>query len=383
MSSTVQGQQILYDQTDILNKYYSGCADKFINYKPSVACTDSIQGTLNILPVYMNIHHNTGYPKGNNDGPAWQGRGLNTTVGFGFSGRYGRLRYVINPMIQYAQNRAFYTGSDLTSEPEFQFPYNNRIDFVARFGPDPYLRLFPGQSEIALEFSKFEVAVSTQNMRWGASLYHPLMMSTNAGGVPHLRLGTSKPMRSKAGKWEGQLFWGTMAESDHFDTEPDNDQRFFSAITLGYEHSFFKGLRLGLNRFVYVQRQYSAGLFQDALMVFSGGAPGEEIIINGNRENDFYDQLASVNLSYTNEDQNLMIYGEWLKGDFNSGFWDLLKQPEHNSGHSIGLEKGMIINSDFTFRVLVEHVSLNAWETNRFRSSWPLYTHGVNRQGYT
>lgn len=386
ITGSVKGQSIIYDQNDITRFYYSNCYENNVNYFPSVTCMDSVKGIFNLLPIYINTLYNTQYAKSINDGPAWGGRGLNTTLGFGFSGRIGRVSYVLNPILHYSENRDFYTGGDLTNSPEFQNPYYlDRIDYVSRYGSDPFYLISPGQSEISINLNKIELAVATQNMRWGYSVYNPIIMSTNAPGFPHLKLGTSKPIKSKVGDFELNVFWGILEESEFFNSNPKDDTRYFSGINFGYRPGgVFEGFQLGFQRIFYAQSNYLTGYLYDGLIVFSNlFYPNKRKQVNGRPLNDYYDQIASITLSYLFPERKFHIYMEWAKGDFNSNLVDFLEQPEHNRAYTFGFTKGFEIGNDYKMLFLYENSSLGVWQTGFVRSSGAFYLHSVNTQGYT
>lgn len=386
-SKLSHAQRIIYDQTDIWNNYFNDCYKDNINLFPSIVCKEDIEGTFNVLPIYFNSLYNTRYAKSINDGPAWGGRGLNNTIGFGFSGKKGRLTYVINPIIYYSENRSFYIGSELTSSPEFQNPYyNERIDYVSRYGDEPLLGVHPGQSEISFDLNKFEVALSSQNMRWGPGLYNPVLMSTNAPGIPHFRVGTNNPLNTKIGEVEASIFWGLLRESDYFNNDSADDWRYFTAINLGYRPSFFEGFSMGINRIFYTQTRYLTGFFYDASRTISTGFIDEtrEQQVSGRITNDVYDQILSLTLDWEDEETDLRIYMEIFRGDFASGIAPLLEQPEHNQGFMAGFIKGFELSREsekiwFTF----EHSALATWETSFLSAGPTVFTHDTNRQGYT
>lgn len=385
LTGFVQAQTIIYDQTDLTRSYASECYDLSINYFPSIACSDSIKGIFNPLPIYSNTVYNTEYAKGINDGAAWGGRGFNTTLGFGFSGRIGILSYVINPLVHYSQNKAFYTGGDLNSRPEYQYPYNTGIDLVSRYGEDPLYIISPGQSMLNLNLNRVDIEFSSQNMRWGPAQYNPIVMSTNAEGFPHLRIGTSRPLVSRVGEFELNIFWGLLKESDYFNNNTNDDWRYFSAINFGYRPGgFLDGLEIGFQRIFYAQTDYLTSYFYDGLIVFSSVFnAGDEREVNGRLTNDYYDQMASLNISYEFPEKQFLIYVEWAKGDFNANIVDFLEQPEHNRGYTFGFTKGFTIDEKYKMLFLYENTSLGVWQTSRVRAGTSFYAHGIHRQGYT
>ena len=72
-------------------------------------------------------------------------------------------------------------------------------------------------------------------------------MLNNATGVPHLDIGTSKPMDTKWGKFEFKIFWGLMDESDYFDEDESNDQRYPTGAVFGFQPKFIEVPGPGIN----------------------------------------------------------------------------------------------------------------------------------------
>lgn len=386
LGRNLHAQNIIYNQEDLLHNYDSECYDDNLSFYPSINCLEKIEGTVNVLPVYFNAVHNTGYARGLNDGPAWQGKGANFTMGVGMSGNYGRLTYVINPMIQYAENLPFMTGADQGSRPEFQYPFSNGIDYVTRYGDDPFLKFFPGQSELSLDLNPVVLSLSTQNMRWGPAIYNPIIMSANAGGIPHLRAGTFKPVSTKLGLLEGNIVWGLLRESDYFNNDTSDDLRYFTGASLAYSPSFFKGFTISFQRVLYTQEKYLTGVLENGTAVFSGFLGSKGAVVDGREfPNDVYDQIASISMEYENKEENFKVYWEWARGDFADAIEHYLEVPEDNSGYTMGMWKKYTIDNKKSIRFIYEHTNLATWETRIHISlgSGSFYTHGINKQGYT
>lgn len=359
--------------------------EDYLNVFPSIRCKGEVKGGFNPLPVYINSVYNSRYAKSINDGPAWQGRGLNSTIGFGFSGKLGQLTYVINPMVQYAQNKDFYIGKDLTNSPDYQYPFfGNHIDYVIRYGNEPYLKFFPGQSEISLDLNLVEVAISTQNMIWGPGIYNPLILSMNAPGIPHLKVGTSKPIETTLGELTANIYWGLLEESGYFNNDPADDRRYFSAINIGYRPSFWKEITIGIHRTFYTQTQYAQDFFYDGFITFSQFfSESNDRLVNGKLTNDYYDQNISVTFDWKDDNSDFNVYAEWLRGDFAGGFVALLEQYERYTNYMYGFSNNFPLRNDRYIRLIFEHVSLAVWKGDSFGSPSKLYAHTLNRQGYT
>lgn len=387
-NSKAYAQEIILDQQDLTDNYESSCYEGHISFFPSINCTNEIKGHFNLLPLYTNTVYNSEYARGLNDGPAWQGKGVNFTTSIGFSGRWKSLTYVINPIVQYNQNQPFDTGVDLTDRGNpNQYPFASNIDYVVRYGQNSNVNIYPGQSEIAFSLNPIMFSLSTQNMRWGPAIYNPILMSTNAGGFPHFSIGTNEVLKTAIGDFDGQIIWGLIKESDYFNDNSEDDYRYFTGISVGFRPVFFKELSITIHRSLYAQTQFLTGFFDNGFAVFSGIiAPDEGKTINGRFfPNDIYDQNMSLSMKYMNEDDNFSLYWEWGIGDFPAGISNFLEHPDDVAGFTIGFWKEFTLSNIHDFRLIYEHSALATWDT-RFTAGFgapSLYVHGVNQQGYT
>ena len=68
---------------------------------------------------------------------------------------------------------------------------------------------------------------------------------------PHVDLGFGRPVWVGFGHIETRFVWGRLTESEGFDSNPDNDGRFFRGMTAGFRPAFVPGLTLGATRVMY------------------------------------------------------------------------------------------------------------------------------------
>ncbi len=383
-SPLVSAQIITYDRFDVINNYTNECYEDRISFFPSIICTEKIEEHVNFLPVYSNVVYNSSYSKGLNDGPTWQGRGANITISAGVSGKLGNFKYVFSPILQYAENRSFLITSPREQRTDFQYPFSEKIDYVTRFGNDPFVKLFPGQSEVSFKTKPVTFSISSQNIRWGPALYNPILMSNNASGIPQFRISNTDLWNTTIGKFEGNIFWGYLRESEYFNNNPSDDTRYVSGLSIGYQPSFFEGFSVGIHRVLYTQTDFLTNFFYDGFIAFTKFfSDGSAVEFEGRTINDVYDQLASITFHWENENKDFQLYAEWARGDFASSLVDFITQPEHNRAYTFGLWKEFSINETKRLRFTYENTSLAVWQTSRVRSSGSLYVHTLNRQGYT
>lgn len=395
----MHAQIIIHDQWDIIQNYTNPDWERHINYFPSViwddthSAQDSSETRLqsqkhhwNLLPVYTNSIYNSLYASGYNYGPGWQGKGINFTTSAGIAGKFGRVRYVFSPYLVYNQNLDYRYAPDTLNTPAYQYAFEPGIDYVMRYGDSSRFYAHLGQSAIELDLNKVTVSLSTMNFRWGPSIYNPTLMSNNAPGIPHLRIGTSRPLSTHIGDLEAHLFWGLMQASGYQGggRSLTDGARYFTAMSLGYEPSFFPGFRIGANRIFYTQQEYLRGFWQDGFVLFNGFSNPESTFEFGETLfNDAYDQIVSLSFQYRTPSTPLTFYLDYVRGDFATSLVDFLRQPEHNSGYVMGMFQIFPINQSNSMRLAFEYANLAFWETARIRDSGSLYAHYINIDGYT
>ena len=340
-----------------------------------------------ILNPRVGTSFNSHYPRGYNDGPIWKGKGLTIELHGGIAGKKGKLSYVFYPALYYSQNSAFETAQILTGEnAKFRYHFirgGAQIDWVQRYGNGGFVKAHPGQSEIKMDFGVLETAISTINYSLGPSMFNPILLSHQAGGFPHLRIGT-EPFdltirKAETGKWEFNYIAGLLKESDYFDTNAKNNDRFFNGIFVGYSPKFLPELTLGFNKVLYKDTQFfeNKDLFSP-IYIFDGGERGDSI-----NTNDTFDQVASISLEWNLPKSGFKAYLEFAKNDFTGAASRFLLEPEHSRAYTIGFEKAFKTKKGKEIIINYEHTNLSINHTYLWRATPSFYLHHVNKQGYT
>lgn len=337
----------------------------------------------NWLDPFSKVSYNSGYARTYNDGAVWKGKGATVETHFGFQGKKGKLSYTFYPLVFFSQNSSYtlvdHRGS--LNPLNYQLTVGGGIDWVQRYGNDAFFAFHPGQSEVRLDLGKFISAVSTQNYSWGPSRFNPIMMSRQAGGFPHLRLGL-KPFdiklgKFKAGRLEFNMLYGLLKESDYYDENEDNNGRYFNSFSLSYEPSFLDGFKIGINKVLYKQTRYFA--MEDIISPFYIIDDGivDEVTLS---VNDTFDQLASFTFEWNLKEAGFRAFAEYAVNDF-SGI--IYIEPEHSRAITVGFEKTIETKDGRVVNILYEHSNLTRSSSFLYRPEPPYYIHGVNRQGYT
>lgn len=344
---------------------------KFINFK---------EKKIQLLDPFWNTSFNSKYPRGYNDGAQWRGKGLNSALNFGFTGKTGMLQFTFAPILYTAQNSNYHIANSSFPKNEFAYPFSNQIDWVQRYGDNDVYSFDLGQSEIRLIYKKATIGIGTQNMSWGPSQFNPILMSTNAGGFPHIDLGTNVPVHTSIGDIEFKSFWGVLKESDFFDLDEDNNSRYITGFIFGYSPNFIKGLSIGFNRVLY-QRSRDFD-FVDIFSGFSEFFSHADEELNGGVVNDAYDQLGSVMVRWMFSEVGFESYAEFARNDFSGGLSDLLIQPGHSRAYTLGFIKtGRLWGNPIKYTY--EHTNLGNSRTKLIRATPTYYVHHIVHQGYT
>jgi hypothetical protein len=339
-----------------------------------------------LLPFRTRSTWNSAYAKSMNNGPVWRGRGLTQEFHGGFQARYGMLHITLNPSVYVSQNRPFELGVNPIYELEyekskFSYPFSGKLDLVQRYGDDPFFNIHPGQSDISLLINNFRTGVSTQNMIAGHAHYNPMLLSTNAPGFPHFYVGTERPFSFYIGHFEIKQIWGGLYESSHFDDNPANDWRYFTAFLGGWQPRFTKGLHLGFNR-AFVQRgpdfQFFSGDLFATLYNFNNPESGE---FEGIPINDAFDQVVSITARWTFSEVGFEPYFEFARNDFGGGPFG--STPDHTRAYTLGFTKIFDLPDASIFALTGELSNNGSSRTSLTRDTGPYYIHTFIEQGYT
>lgn len=360
----------------IINTYAADSALKWDLWDGRLDISNKGDDFIEVLDPYMRMAYNNAIPDRYNDGAVWEGKGFNSSLNFGFTGRKGMLSFTFAPVVYHAQNQNFYIPS--STKNTFSYPFEGKLDWVIRYGDQPVNEFSFGQSEVRLHYKKMSFGLSTQSMIWGPAQVVPIVMSNNAAGIPHLDVGTDKPIDTKFGKFEFKIFWGLMDESDFFDTDESNDQRYLTGAVFGFQPKFVDGLSLGINRVLY--RDMFDGDFKP-LDIFASVWGN---ISNPDLPNDDYDQIMSLTVNWKFKEYGFETYLEYARNDYPGVIVDFLENPDRTRAVTMGFVKSFDLNNGNLFRIVYEHTKLNKVKLSSVASGHATYyVHSVVDNGYT
>lgn len=318
----------------------------------------------------------SGYPDDRNNGALWEGKGFSTAFRLGGEVRAGPVTAALRPEVLYQENRSFpLVVRHLPGISPWAHPwYASMIDYPQRFGDGTFSRVVPGESYIRVDVAGFAAGVSTESLWRGPALRYPIMMSSTAGGFPHLFVGTSRGVDVWIGRLEAEVILGELTESDYFDEDPGNDESLLANWALNLEPRWVPGLHLGLTRSFQYRADEAGSTLDPFLRFFSpadGNRPGNEV--------------ASVYARWVFEESGAEVYGEWARDDRFLNFNELLQEPDHSQAYMLGVQKLTPVSDELSLRIHGELVHLQEKGEDRSGSRpMPIfYTNTTVTQGYT
>ena len=313
----------------------------------------------------------SGYPVDQLDGAIWRGKGISAGVELGAGWRFGLLHVTLAPSMFWAQNRSLELWPvTLPGQPAEAYPWR-WIDWPQRQSGTAFVALDLGQSELAIRGDRLTAGVSTRNRRWGPGVQNSIVLGSGAGGFPHGFLATSRPLESRLGRFEGQLLHGRLSRSGSFLPDQPDPGRFITGVTAVWSPRWVTGLHVGANlvRYGYVTQEGSLlGLSANDLF----GVGGDES-----------DHLGSIFFKWALTPSGFEVYAEWARNDRWSGINDLLLQPEHSQGYTLGLQKAFDRGQERLLSFSAELTHLESEATSRLRDNPTFYAHSVVLEGYT
>ncbi|MEO7083893.1 MAG: capsule assembly Wzi family protein [Gemmatimonadaceae bacterium] len=280
-----------------------------------------------LLRPSVSSSYNSGFAWGMNDGPVWQGRGANAWVTGGFTFHAGPLNMRVEPLFDYAENRAFAlepTPSTASKFADDMRPFT--IDEPQRLGDGTVRFVNPGQSFIRLDVHGIAVGLSTEDIFWGPGVRNAILFDANASGFPHAFFGTTHVVHTPVGGFSAQLIYGRLTESAWAPPSTSNVRFGAGAIAVLMPTP---SIEIGAARFYH--RDWTGRFGTTEIL-----APFGSFFNNTQTVQDPDNQLLSIFASVRVPSSGFEVFGEFGKNDRNSSVRDALAEPEHNSAWLIG-----------------------------------------------
>ena len=295
--------------------------------------------SLRVFLPEVTVGNNSAIPYGFNDGPIWQGRGTNVEVIAGVAVTVGPVRVIVAPEFLSSANLAYQTIPYPQNGPGNRSPWANPfhpapngIDLPSRFGDQPLRSVDRGQSSITLRLPMVELGVSTENVWWGPGMQNALVWSSQAAGVPSVFLRTREPIKTRAGTFDAWYNVGTLHESNFFDNNPQNRTNSMAAIAANWRPPNTTGLEFGIARMVIADRGVTLGTLGDPFR--SVGQPNSADSLSPGT----HDQITSLWTRWAPPGVGFEAWGEWARFEQPTSLRDLLANPGHSEGYTVGLQ---------------------------------------------
>jgi LysM repeat protein len=204
-------------------------------------------------------------------------------------------------------------------------------------------------------------------------------MSNNAPGFPHAFVRTSSPLRSRAGAFEGRWIAGLLRESAYFDADESNDNRYLSGLALTFQPAFDPGLTVGLARAVYGTSGGPDGALAHSADVLARWNGTRDAVPGGSG----HAQITSLFARWIVAPVGAEVYGEWARHELPTSLRDLLVEPNHTQGYTVGLQWVGAEHGSSALRFQAEATSVEQSPTYRRRAVETYYTSDAVPQGYT
>jgi len=293
----------------------------------------AVAGVLTILRPSVTTSYNSAFAWGLNDGPVWQGRGLNTWATAGVALHYGILSLRLEPLMEYAQNRPF----RLEPTPASVSPFVDdmrpiSIDLPQRFGNSSFRMINPGQSYVRLDWRGAALGFSTEDIFWGPGVRQAILFDGNASGFPHVFLGTSHGIATPVGRFYSQLIYGRLEQSDWSPPSVSTSRFGAGAIAVWMPPTPASApIELGVARFYHRPWPKEIGK-SELLAPFGSFFRDEQRFFQGVDDNQLISLFATVRVPSL----GFEMFGEFGKNDRNADTRDAIVELEHNSAWMLG-----------------------------------------------
>jgi hypothetical protein len=304
--------------------------------------------------------------------------------------RAGPLSLRLEPVAFWAKNRAFtLMGAALPDSFRFHDPESpGTIDLPERFGEGAYARLDPGESTLRLDLGGLAVGASTAAQQWGPSEDLPLLLGTNAGGFPHLFLGSAHPLGVGIGQLHGRVVWGSLAQSDYSPMQGHGSRRFMTGAVAVFTPRGLDGLELGVARFFHTAWPDDGLSFSDFLepfqAIFKSNLPQQDSTPPAGTDDrsSSDNQLASLYARLVLPRSGFEAWAEFAKEDHNWDLQDFFLNPESSSAYTLGARKAWVQRGGL-LSLRAELLESQPGNLALVRNQVRFYRHSLQRQGHT
>jgi hypothetical protein len=339
---------------------------------------------IRLVAPSMDLTWNSQIPFSMNDGAQWAGRGWTTAVQAGVVARMGRVSVHFVPQIWRASNTStpVLPPGD-ASRKGFSSPWQVgplSADLPLRLGYKSTTALDFGESAVWFTGGRIATGLSTESQWWGPGIRNALIMSNNAGGIPHAFLRTAAPLRTRFGALEGRWIIGALSESRFFDVHVWNNLRSVSGLVASFSPAVQPGLTAGIARVVYANIRSASILPARAFDVFLRDGKASDVSPSDERA---AEQLTSLFGRWVFPASRSEVYAEWSRVAWPASLRSLLVAPQYTQGFTVGAQFATPETTGSHYRFQAEFTNLEQSPTSKQTNNVSFYTSLLVPQGYT
>ncbi len=342
-----------------------------------------------LLRPAARLIYNSAFPAGSADGPTWAGRGVTGELRAGIQADFGVAHFQFAPVAFLAENAPFSlapngeTGHRVFADARFP----STIDAPQRFGSRRYGRVDLGNTTLSLQSRAITFGVSTAAQTWGPGREYPLILSAHSGGFPHAFIGTGQPLNLRIFSLHARILTGNLSQSDYSPIDTGNTTRWTSAAIVSISPRGVTGLEFGLMRFVEGISTHAVPTLAQVRRALQGAS------LNNSDNVESENQIASAFFRWAFPGAGFEVYGEYARDDYSLDRRRFIQYPDDLRGYMFGFQR--ILRSAAkqlnVLRFELVNAELSAADrgergdpvTKELYRPFPLYLHGITRQGHT
>ena len=215
--------------------------------------------------------------------------------------------------------------------------------------------------------------VSAANDYWGPASDFPIILGNNAAGFPHIFVGTSVPLNLWIVRVQARTLFGRLTQTVYAPLKGDTAIRVATGAVVVVTPRWPAGLEFGMTRFIHRVWAWHTSVVAGLYSPFQFSS----------RNDPFENGLASVFFRWVVPRARVEVYGEYGTDDSRYNFREIIVEPDHIAGYTVGL-RHVTIRPGGKFRVIRAEVqNLQRGTLVQSRSQGPFYIHSPLTQGHT
>jgi hypothetical protein len=334
-------------------------------------------------PAWTATWFNSARAYNENTGPVWIGRGLTAAASAGVVGRWLVFSYSMRPVAFWTQNGDYNPSRTIRQRlNDFNNPWFTRsMDEPYRYGPEGHSRIDWGESYVRLDTRWIAAGFSTAAQVWGPARFHPLTLSSNAGGFPHVFLETGTPQSIWIGKVHSRWMAGRL-DASGYGPPHGRGARMGIGLIGTLSPRGMSGFEIGASRFFHL---YDSPVARDwtSLTLPFGGLLKKGLGNVDVRDAREYNQIAGLFFRVAPTQSSAELYGEFYRDDHAWDVRDIIGEPDHKASYLLGVRRRWTTDAARSTTATMEVVNSRSSHIIRVRAQTPPYQHLNISEGHT